>query len=492
MSTDRGHVYGKFDPTYSEDWIAAYCERLIFKGHPSSIDGLRPIVKAYRVDDSGRFQFPKYADHGIKVNSKKKAASGAMTFVGKLREGQVAGVAGALKVITREGGCTAVADPGSGKTVLALCLLSHLKRSTALILVDQINLVEQWIERIQQFLPEVAIEVMSAEVTVRRLRKKYDLSGTEGTITIATAQSLYRNESISWLRPRMYGVLICDEAHAFSAPSFVDAITKVNFQYSLALTATPDRRDGLEHVFMAYIGTEHVVFKGEIMDPVVHVTPAPNAGLDAKDWMTGYCRLYHKQTTQALCNACDRSVAIPDCGGDLPWSVVKQEVIWSKKLDFGGLVSAWCLSDEMVDWAHAVIKKLMAKNRKIFYFATNINILLLLYREAVRLYPNRVGLYVGTSSCPKELRPQLEDAVHKDLTFASYRKAAKGLDVPEKDALVLGSPVGDIRQIAGRIGRTKKGKKTPIIVLPSVDIGPFMGMKRKLEKGFREKKWVVK
>ena len=45
----------------------------------------------------------------------------------------------------------------------------------------------------------------------------------------------------------------------------------------------------------------------------------------------------------------------------------------------------------------------------------------------------------------------------------------KALDVPWKDAMIMTSPISDIRQTVGRITRLKEGKQAPIVFDPVID-----------------------
>jgi hypothetical protein len=56
------------------------------------------------------------------------------------------------------------------------------------------------------------------------------------------------------------------------------------------------------------------------------------------------------------------------------------------------------------------------------------------------------------------------------LTIATPGKARDGIDAPHKDCVIMTSPISNIEQLAGRVTRTKEGKKDPILV-DMVDIG---------------------
>lgn len=484
MIKDRGHLEAT---GLTPGEITFYEEELTFTS-----DIAEPLT-ALKQTASGSVIIPRFSAAGKRLLKEaaevKKPDHRFSRFQGELRSGQVPGVKNAISILKAHRGCTVVADPGSGKTVVALKMASVLGMPRVVILVDQINLLTQWIERIQQFLPQAAIGVMAADNVVRKVKSSYDLNGTRGKIVIATAQSLSRKDNISVDKPLKTDLLICDEAHAFSAPSFVEAINKISFHTSIALTATPDRRDGMEGVFMSYLGDKTVKFSGETLNPNVLVIRAPDGGVDLEDWKRSWCRRNRSMTTWSACQRCIHVDNFPDCGGGIGYDASTGRAIWGDQIDFGGMVSHWCDSDEMFEWYKQAIFVMIKSDRNAFFFATHVNILVKLYEWTESAYPGKAGLYVGTSSCPKEYKGQLKTSLQKSITFATYRKAAKGLDVKEKDALILGSPIRDARQVIGRVCRTSPGKTDTFVIIPDSPVPVFKAMLRHVTNWVKEKGW---
>ena len=56
------------------------------------------------------------------------------------------------------------------------------------------------------------------------------------------------------------------------------------------------------------------------------------------------------------------------------------------------------------------------------------------------------------------------------ITFATPGKCRDGIDAPQKDCLIMTSPISNIEQLAGRVIRSKADKKIPIII-DMVDFG---------------------
>ncbi len=120
-----------------------------------------------------------------------------------------------------------------GKTVLAANLIAARGVDT-LILVHRQQLMEQWVERLMQFL---GLE----EHEIGRLgggRKKLT-----GRIDVAIIQSLVRKGVVKDLVAD-YGHLVIDECHHLSAQSFEQVARRAKARYILGLSATVTRKDG--------------------------------------------------------------------------------------------------------------------------------------------------------------------------------------------------------------------------------------------------------
>ena len=132
---------------------------------------------------------------------------------------------------------------GWGKTIMALYLISKLKRKT-MIIVHKEFLLNQWIKRIEEFLPEARIGIIQAA--------KVDYQNKD--IVIGMLQSLSSKEYDVDKVFGDFGFTVVDECHHIAAEVFSRSLPKVNSYFSLGLSATPKRADGLSHVFESYLG----------------------------------------------------------------------------------------------------------------------------------------------------------------------------------------------------------------------------------------------
>jgi superfamily II DNA or RNA helicase len=135
------------------------------------------------------------------------------------------------------------APPGWGKTVLATSLLASRGRST-LVLVHRGPLVEQWVERLSEFLDVSSKSIGRIGAGRRRITHHID---------VAMVQTLARRADIrEFLRP--YGHIIVDECHHVPAVSVDGVLSAASARFITGLTATPYRRDGHQPIITMQCG----------------------------------------------------------------------------------------------------------------------------------------------------------------------------------------------------------------------------------------------
>ena len=142
---------------------------------------------------------------------------------------------------THKGGILSL-PTGYGKTTVALYILSQLKQRT-IIFVHKEFLMNQWIEKIEQFLPEMKIGKIQGTVV--------DTVGKD--VVIAMLQSVcmkdYQKDTFEG-----FGFTIIDETHHICTRTFSKIFFRLNTFYVLGLSATLERKDGLTKVIHWFIG----------------------------------------------------------------------------------------------------------------------------------------------------------------------------------------------------------------------------------------------
>ena len=123
-----------------------------------------------------------------------------------------------------------VAPPGSGKTVLALKMITD-KQQPSLIIVHRKQLAQQWMERIEAFLG-------ISQKDIGKIGQGKVKVGER--VTVATIQSLAKADLQNLADT--FGLIIVDECHHVPAETFRNTIGKFNSRYLYGLTATPFRK----------------------------------------------------------------------------------------------------------------------------------------------------------------------------------------------------------------------------------------------------------
>ncbi|MBF0257598.1 MAG: DEAD/DEAH box helicase [Desulfamplus sp.] len=193
-------------------------------------------------------------------------------FNGQLKDFQVK----AADAILKESHGVLSAGTGSGKTVIALSVIA-IRRQPTLVVVHSIELMHQWLERIENFLGIPSDEIGLIGGGKYKTGKK---------ITVGLYQSVRKN--MEELNP-LFGHLVVDECHKCPSKTFTEAVSGFCAKYRLGLTATAFRRDGLGVLIYMTLGEQRyqiekapLVKTGDISEAEVVCRPTEfNTSLDA-------------------------------------------------------------------------------------------------------------------------------------------------------------------------------------------------------------------
>ena len=327
-------------------------------------------------------------------------------FKGKMRDYQLDIVKKYMKEIGEQGGSIINLKTGGGKTVLALYIISLLKKKTV-VLCHKSFLCDQWIERILQFLPGVKITKVQGT--------KSDWSGD---IVIAMIQTVLNREIPEDITNEL-GFLIADECHHLAAQQFAKSLLKLNPRYHLGLSATVKRADGLGRIFEYYLGD--ICFRSKV-DKKTNVE----------------VRLMEYK--------CD----------DIRYC--KEETLWNGKVCRPRIINNICAWGPRTDFIMDIVYKCYDMGRKTLVLSDRREHCLEMVRLANEKYGGDIaGAYIGGMKIN-----ELDDSNKKMIICATYQAASEGYDNKTLDTLVMGTPIGNIEQTVGRILR-QENKYHPLI-----------------------------
>jgi superfamily II DNA or RNA helicase len=308
------------------------------------------------------------------------------------------------------------APPGWGKTVLATSLIASRGLST-LVLVHRKPLVEQWVERLSEFLgvPSEAI----GRIGGGRRR-------ATGEIDVAMVQTLARGEIEDV--DRRYGHVVIDECHHVPAVSIERVLASIPARYITGLTATPYRRDGHQPIIGMQCG------------PIRHIVDAASTRqLQALD-----LRVVRRGTSFN-----------PDV---LPRDSSIQEIY-----------SALAADDDRLELVVSDARLLLREGRAPMILTERREHLDRLAGQLDGDVPNLVVLHGGVQQKARRAALQYLSDLPCDeprLVLATGRYIGEGFDDPRLDTLLLTMPIawkGTVVQYAGRLHRAHPAKRDAIV-----------------------------
>ena len=324
---------------------------------------------------------------------------------------------------------------GAGKTVMALNILSRLKKKT-LIIVHKGFLVQQWEERIRQYLPTARIGRIQAQVV--------DVDDKD--IVIGMLQSLsmkeYHEDQFA-----SFGLTIVDEVHHISSEVFSRSLAKIVTLYTLGLSATMQRKDGLTKVFKMFLGD------------IVHK--------EKRD-----------KEHQVLVKGISYSV------DDDEFNEVEYDYRGTPK--FSTMISKLCSYNHRSEFILDVIKRELERDgsQQIIVLAHNKSLLKYLHDAIEHRNIATVGYYVGGMKEADLKRSELRKVI-----IATYAMAAEALDIKSLTTLLLATPKTDVVQAVGRILRQKGHQPVVLDIIDSHE--PFRNQWKKRQAFYRKEEYEI-
>jgi superfamily II DNA or RNA helicase len=313
-----------------------------------------------------------------------------------------------IKHINQFGGGLVCVGCGGGKTVMGLYLACHYKVKT-LIIVHKTFLLNQWIERIEQF--------TDAKIGIIQ-QNKIDVEDKD--IVVGMLQSIAKDKYDSDIF-QDFGMVIFDEAHHAPSEYFSKALPIISCKLTIGLSATPKRADKMEKILYWYLGDIAYLAPPNKNDNVI--VRAYNYDVDDKNY---------------------KEARLP-FNGDV-----------NRPKTLNRIVSIQKRNTFILD----LVKEIMLEpERKMLILSDRIEHLDLLKQliDSLKLYS--CEYYIGGMSQKK-----LEISSNAQIILGSYGMASEGLDIPTLNTLIMATPRREVEQSIGRIIRKSNHVIQPLIV----------------------------
>jgi superfamily II DNA or RNA helicase len=338
---------------------------------------------------------------------------------------------------------------GYGKTFMAIWLACQMRRRF-LVVVHQEFLMEQWRKELEGSVPGIRIGILQGStvqtgyaaaptLTVSEIKERLRARGLPvggsrdvllarlRTVEPEPAPELYdccicmlqTVASRDWPADtfRDFGFAIFDECHHLGAEHFSRALMSIQVRNMLGLSATPDRLDGLDNVFLWYLGP--VRYQIRVRDPdesvVVRVLRFTSADAEYAETPT-------------------------DCRGE-----ISRPKLCNQLAAYAPRTRAIC--DEL--------QKALNEGRKLLVLSDRRGHLEAFETEFRARGFTSIGYYVGGMKAAAR-----DEAATRQIVLGTFTLAAEGMNVRDLNTVALVTPKSRIEQAVGRIFRLKKDERT--------------------------------
>jgi superfamily II DNA or RNA helicase len=296
-------------------------------------------------------------------------------------------------------------------TVMALNIISKVQKKT-IIFVHKEFLMNQWIERIAEFMPDARVGKIQGPV--------FDIENKD--IVIGMIQTMHSRDFPADAFSS-FGMTIIDEVHRIGSEEFSKTLFKIVTPYMLGISATVERKDRLTKLLYMFIGNK-IYSEERTDDDIVNVRSIQFKSNDSEFNETEY-----------------------DFRGAPKYST---------------MITKLCQFGPRSDFIVRVISDLIQEypQKQIMILAHNRELLTYLYdaiHHKISQDANTVGYYVGGMK-----EKDLKETEKKRIVLATYAMAAEALDIKTLSTLVMATPKTDIEQSVGRILRARG--QNPIVV----------------------------
>jgi superfamily II DNA or RNA helicase len=437
----RGYILRKkfFSQSVIEDIKS---ELTVKPNSPAEFGGVPEEPFPIYLENENKLYVPKF--YGLKrfgqpdVNQVPQGMDINLPFSLSLKPEQILAVDAVMKAYHEKGGGILSLPCGFGKTILALYFISQIRKKT-LVIVHKEFLMNQWIERIRFALPNAKVGIVQGD--------KCQIEGND--IIIGMLQTLSMKEFDLNAFDEI-GHVIIDECHCIPSRVFSRALLKINCNYMLGLSATPNRKDGLTKVLKFYIGDIAYMVKSAEKNVVKVERYCFESEYEEynRDILNFRGQVQMPTMINNICNYKRRTV---------------------------------CFMQRVIELLNE------HRERQILILSDRREHLGEMYNIAHEMGMDSVGYYIGGMKEEK-----LKKSEGCRLLLGTYPMASTGLDIPSLNGIVLASPRSDIIQSIGRIDRKVHENIQPIIMDCVDSFSLFESQSRKRLTVYKQKEYEVK
>jgi len=376
-----------------------------------------------------------------------------INFNGQLRDYQIPIVNLILEHLKKEGGGLLSVPCGRGKTSMAIYAACELKVKT-FVVVHKSFLLDQWVASIKKF--------TNARVGIIR-GKTIDIENKD--IVIGMIQSLSMKEYDDEIF-KQFNFVVYDEAHHCASKVFSRSLMKLGGMYTLALSATPYRGDGLIKVMHWFLGKtiykENVRINNQVVAKVYNYKSS-NVNFVEKKF--GYGKQKGRpniiKMLSNLVELDERTDNIINIINEIRKDPERKIIVLSERVQH--------------------LKTMKDKLDKLI--AIDIKDGKMLEGEI------RTHFYIG------EMKKKERETAEKegDVLFATFAMAKEGLDIERLNTVVLATSQKDVIQSVGRAMRKilTEGDLRPLIIDFSDYLSAFITHIKKRKVFYKQSKFII-
>lgn len=296
-------------------------------------------------------------------------------------------------------------------TVVSLKLITEARKKT-LVIVNKIELLDQWEKEIKKWLPNAKTGRIQGSV----------FNHEDCDIVLGMLQSISLKKNISAVDFEWVEMAIIDECHNIAAEMFSGIMFKIRPAYLFGLTATLERKDKLEKIISWYMGD--TLYNSNVN------------GNSLKQTSEVYILKYFE-----------------------PFNSSKEVYLKNGTIAVSTMLSNIAGDNTRNDYIVQVLNKIVLKDTE-----NKLNVLVISDRIAQLKYIHKKlkgdfsGLFIGSMK-----REELDKTKTKKIILGTYGLVNEGFNLPKLNCLLFATPRSSIIQAIGRIYR-KTHDITPMII----------------------------